>query len=145
MLPKRCRVIALKELKMKKTSKRKITLPCRTEYQEQAAIFRLAQIHCRQYPELRWLNGSLNGVRLTIGQAVKMKKAGMKSGFPDLNLPVKRGGYPGLYIELKRIKGGRVEPEQREWREFLLSQGYAHYFCKGCDEAWRVIIDYFNS
>lgn len=142
---KRGCAIAAKELKVKKTSKKKITLPCRTEYQEQAAIFRLAQLHCRQYPELRWLNGSLNGVRLTIGQAVKMKKAGMKKGYPDLFLSVKRGKYSGLFIELKRIKGGRIEPEQREWREFLLSQGYAHHFCKGCDEAWKVIIDYLNS
>jgi hypothetical protein len=118
--------------------------PAQTEYAEQTALFRMAQIYARQYPELRFLNGSLNGVRLTIGQAVKCKKIGMRKGFPDLNLPVKRGEYPGLYIELKRVKGGRIETEQREWREFLLSQGYAHHFCKGADEAWKVILEYLE-
>ena len=63
-------------------------LPVPTEYEEQAAIFRLAQLYIHKYPSLRWLNGSLNGVRLTIGNAMKCKRIGMKKGFPDLNLPV---------------------------------------------------------
>lgn len=123
---------------------KKTQLPVPSEYVEQVAIFKKAQLYACKYPELRWLNGSLNGVRLTIGQAVKCKKIGMKKGFPDINLPVKRGKYPGLYIELKRIKSGRIEPEQREWRDFLLSQGYAHEFCKGADAAWKVILRYLK-
>lgn len=119
-------------------------LPCPTEYEEQAYLFRLAQMYAHKYPELRRLNGSLNGVRLTIGQAVKCKKLGMRKGYPDINLPVKRGEYSGLYIELKRVKGGQISKEQQEWREFLLSQGYAHYFCKGADEAWKVILGYLK-
>lgn len=118
--------------------------PVPTEYAEQAALFQRAQLYARQYPELQFLNGSLNGVRLTIGQAVKCKKIGMRKGYPDVFLPVKRGVYSGLYIELKRIKGGSIQPEQREWREFLLSQGYAHLFCKGADEAWKVILEYLE-
>ena len=115
-----------------------------TEYAEQAYLFRLAQLYARQYPELRWLNGSLNGVRLTIGQAVKAKKAGMRAGYPDIFLPVKRGLYSGLFIELKRVKGGKVEPEQQDWSLFLLSQGYQHHFCRGADEAWKVILGYLK-
>jgi len=51
-------------------------LPIRSEYQEQCAIFDFVQIMITtgQYPELRLLNGSLNGVKLSIGQAVKAKK-----------------------------------------------------------------------
>lgn len=127
--------------KKKKTPK----LPIRPEYDEQVSIFRLAQLYSRQWPELRWLNGSLNGVRLTIGQAVKMKSSGMKKGYPDLFLPVRRGKHSGLFVELKRIKNGRIEPEQREWADFLVSQDYRHEFCRGCDEAWKVITDYLDS
>lgn len=116
-----------------------------TEYEEQAYLFRLARLYVNKYPDLKWLNGSLNGVRLTIGQAVKAKKAGNVKGYPDIFLPVKRGQASGLFIELKRVKGGRIEPEQREWREFLLSQGYAHHFCKGADEAWKVIKGYLKN
>ena len=116
-----------------------------TEYEEQAYLFRLAQLHARQYPELRWLNGSLSGVRLSIGNAVKCKKAGcLVPGIPDISLPVKRGLYSGLFIELKRIRGGRIESEQHEWRAHLINQGYAHHFCKGADAAWKVILEYLK-
>ncbi len=126
---------------MQKKQKVKI----KTEYHEQCAIFRLAQLYSRQWPELRFLNGSLNGVRLTIGQAVKCKNTGMKSGYPDLFLPIKRGSYSGLFVELKRVKGGRVQPEQKLWAAMLTSQGYRHEFCKGCEAAWKVITDYLES
>lgn len=59
-----------------------------------------------KYPELWLLNGSLNGVRLSIGQAVKAKRCGEKRGFPDIFLPVARKGFHGLAIELKKKKGG---------------------------------------
>ena len=118
--------------------------PVPTEYAEQAALFQRAQLYARQYPELRWLNSSLNGVKLTIGQAVKAKKAGMRAGYPDIFLPVKRGLYSGLFIELKRVRGGKVEPEQLEWRAFLISQGYEHFICRGADEAWKVILGYLK-
>jgi len=116
--------------------------PCPSEYVEQAAIFSRAQVYCKKYPELKFLNGSLNGVRLTIGQAVKCKKIGMRKGYPDIFLPVRRGLCSGLFIELKRVRGGQISKEQRAWRKFLISQGYQHYFCKGADEAWRVILEY---
>lgn len=118
--------------------------PVPTEYAEQVAVFRLAQLYARQYPELKYLSGSLNGVRLHIGQAVKAKKAGLVRGYPDLFLPVKRRIYSGLFIELKRRKGSSIQPEQYEWREFLVSQGYEHYFCRGADEAWKAILGYLN-
>jgi hypothetical protein len=126
--------------------KKKIFIvPSPTEYVEQVSIFRRAQLYSRQYPELRFLNGSLNGVRISIGQAVKLKNAGMKKGFPDLSLPIRRGGYSGLFIELKRIKDSSIEPEQRVWANMLTSQGYRHEFCYGADAAWEVITDYLNS
>lgn len=118
--------------------------PIPTEYAEQCAIFRLAQLYVRQYPVLRFLCGSLNGVRLTIGQSVKAKNAGMKKGVPDILLPVVRGTYCGLWIELKRIKDGKILPEQKEWAVFLIKQGYKHKFAYGADEAWTVIINYLE-
>ena len=119
-------------------------LPIPLEYEEQVAIFKRAHLYARKHPELRFLNGSLNGVRLPIGLAVKCRKAGMREGYPDLQLPVRRGIYPGLYIELKRIKYGKIDPAQKDWAEFLISQGYMHRFCKGCEEAWDVIINYLS-
>ena len=72
----------------------------RSEYLDQCAVFQWAQLNLRRFPELELLQGSLNGVRLNIGQAVKAKSAGLNAGWPDLFLPVARHGYHGLFIEL---------------------------------------------
>ena len=69
---------------------------------------------------------------------------GVKSGVPDLCLPVARGGNHGLYIELKRQRGGRISEEQVRWINGLLKQGYAAAICKGWQEAADVIIDYLR-
>lgn len=68
----------------------------------------------------------------------------MKSGVPDLCLPVARGANHGLYIELKRQRGGRISEEQVRWIDGLLKQGYAAAICKGWQEAASVIIDYLR-
>lgn len=112
------------------------------EYEDQVAIFKWARHYQRKYPELHLLNGSLNGVRLTIGQAVKAKKAGMKKGFPDISLPVPKSRYHGLYIELKKEKGGRVSPDQKEKLELLRIFGNFACVCEGRFAAIDVIKKY---
>lgn len=130
---------------MKKTKQNPPVL-CRTEYAEQCAIFRLAQLHSRQYQELLFMQGSLSGVKLSIGAAMKAKKAGcLRKGIADLFLPVRRNGYSGLFLELKRVKGSKILPEQVTFAAFVTNQGYMHRFAYGCDEAWKIIMDYLNS
>lgn len=123
----------------------------REEWRDQAAVITWAQCAVAEHPELAYLNGSLNGVRLTIGQAAKARRCGMKKGFPDLSLPVTRGLYAGLYIELKPLTRGkknprrpRLDPEQERWVEFLRSQGYCAAVCCGSDEAINFIKSYLN-
>jgi hypothetical protein len=115
-----------------------------SEFWEQAMLFEWADRNTGTHPDLWLLNGSLNGVRLTIGQAVKCKRIGMKKGFPDISLPVPRGEYHGLYIELKRVKGSRLGKEQLEWAGKLLDRGYCMALCKGYREAVKIILDYLN-
>ena len=125
---------------------KKSELPIRSEYQEQCAIFEFAQIMIatNQYPELVLLNGSLNGVRLNIGQAKKAKNTGMKRGYPDIFLPVSRGGYHGLFIELKKVKGGVLSSYQKDWLTDLRDQGYYACVCRGTDAAKRLLVKYLN-
>lgn len=77
-------------------------------------------------------------------EAAKLKGEGVRAGVPDLCLPVSRGGYHGLYIELKRISGGRVSPEQRKWLESLRQEGYMAVVCHGWDEARHTIESYLD-
>lgn len=54
-----------------------------------------------------------------------MAAEGMEKGFPDTFLPIPRGGYHGLWIELKapgRLSGLREEQEEKI--DFLNSVGY---------------------
>jgi hypothetical protein len=114
------------------------------EYEEQVIIFEWASMMSIQRPELKLLHASLNGVRLTIGQATKAKRAGMKKGYPDIFLPVKRGIYSGLYIELKKVGGKKPGPEQEKWLEALSEQGFDTYCCKGSKAAIATIESYLN-
>ena len=115
-----------------------------TEYTEQVAIITWASLSENKYPQLKLLNSSLNGVRLSIGQAVKCKKGGMKKGFPDLFLPFPSGPYVGLFIELK-VKGGRISVEQKQWLENLSRCGYYTCVCWSAKEAIEVIEGYLRA
>ena len=121
------------------------TLPEPDEWRQQATIFEWAETMLYKYPELWLLNGSLNGVRLSIGQAVKAKRCGMKKGYPDIALNVARKGYHGLFVELKKRKGGVVSREQQEWLDRLSTQGYFAVVCRGYDAAVKTIEDYLKS
>jgi len=122
-----------------------MSVPEPDEWRQQATIFEWAETMLYKYPELWLLNGSLNGVRLSIGQAVKAKRCGMKKGHPDIALNVARKGYHGLFIELKKKKGGVVSRDQQEWLDRLSTQGYFAVVCRGYDAAVKTIKDYLKS
>ena len=74
-----------------------------------------------------------------------LKATGATAGVPDLFLPVPTSQYHGLFIEMKRTKGGKVSPEQKEWLEYLNSAGYRAVVCKGFLEAKAVIESYLDA
>lgn len=78
-------------------------------------------------------------------QMHRLKAEGFKVGIPDLFLPVVRGGYAGLFIEMKRQKGSRTSIEQKDWHEYLNSAGYKAVVCKGFEKAKEVVTCYLNS
>lgn len=120
-------------------------LPVPSEHEEQQALFEWAARRLSLYPELDLLFAIPNaGAGAQRGQAGKMKAEGVKPGVPDTFLPVARSGYHGCFIEMKRIAGSKVEPEQTEWLSKLKTQGYFAAICKGCEEAQKVLVDYLE-
>ena len=105
------------------------------EHYEQSALFQWAALETRRIPELALLYAVPNGARTRISVAVKLKKEGLKSGVPDVVLPVARGPYHGLYIEMKKEKGGKTSAEQKWWIDRLTHQGYFADVCAGFDSA----------
>jgi hypothetical protein len=95
------------------------------EFQMQAALIAWARNPAvlAKYPGINLLEGSLNGVKLSKAQAGKAKAAGMLKGSHDIKLPVPKGGFTGLSIELKAGKNKPTE-EQIEHGEALIEQGW---------------------
>ena len=74
----------------------------------------------------------------------QMKAEGVKRGVPDVFFPVARGGYHGLFIEMKRTNGGKVSSEQQEWIIELNKNGFMTVVCHGFEKAKAVIIEYLD-
>ena len=119
-------------------------LKARSEYEDQCAIFEWAALNEYRFPELKLLFGSLMGVRLPYKLLNKHKKAGMKKGKPDIHLPVARGGYIGLWIELKSLTGKKPDDTQMEMLRLLNYYDHATYWRKGSDAAIKLIKDYLQ-
>ena len=85
-----------------------------------------------------------NGDWRDIVVAVRLKAQGVSPGVPDLCFPVPRGEHHGLYVEMKRVKGGKVSANQKAWIEDLREQGYRVEVCAGADAAMAAVVDYLG-
>lgn len=119
-------------------------LPVPSEAEEQMAVFTWAAMERARLPELALLYHVPNGGSRHPVEAARMKAQGVKPGVPDLCLPAARHGCHGLYIEMKRKKGGVVSPEQREWLAALTAQGYRAIVCRGAEAAIDAIKEYLE-
>ena len=82
-----------------------------TEHQEQSALIQWARMH--KHSGVRMLYAIPNAAKRSVRLAAMMKSEGMMAGVPDLFLPYPVEPYHGLYIEMKRRKGGKVSDNQR--------------------------------
>ena len=114
-----------------------------TELQEQMTIFEWAEYMKRTMPELLLLFHVPNGGKRDARTAAVMKLSGVKPGVPDMCLPVARGGYHGLWIELK-AGSGKPTLEQTRWINELNAQGYLAKVCHGHTEAIELITNYLK-
>lgn len=118
--------------------------PVPTEDVEQTRLFQWASMHAGKWPELQLMHHIPNGGKRGKAEAARMKGQGVKAGVPDIFLPAPKGGCHGLYIELKRAKGGRVSEEQAQWMHLLMHQGYMVAVCHGWEQARDVIERYLK-
>ena len=76
-------------------------------------------------------------------QGAELKQMGLQKGFPDLFIPVAKGGYHGLFIEMKYGRY-RVTPEQKVWLSNLADNGYCCALCVGAENAIANIKNYIG-
>lgn len=87
------------------------------------------------WADCEWLFSIPNGGDRDKIVAGRMKAEGVKSGVSDLFLPVARGGFHGLWIEMKRFDGGTLSDTQGKFLNFVKTKGYAQSLCYGVEQA----------
>lgn len=110
---------------------------------EQEKLFRWISFVRGKYPELDLMFHIPNGGKRNAKEAYYLTKQGVKSGVPDLFLPVSRHGYHGLFIEMKFGKN-KTTLNQKKYIIALKEQGYAVNVCYGWESAQRVIEKYMQ-
>ena len=122
-----------------------------SEHDIQSAFFSWVQLYTTRYPELSLMFAIPNGGkrdkrrdekgRWFSPTALKLKREGVKPGIPDVFLPCARGGFHGLFIEIK-APDGRVSPEQANIHKLLREEGYAVIVCYSLESAITLLIWY---
>jgi hypothetical protein len=121
-----------------------VNAPVPTEHQEQRAVIAWARVMRARWPELDLLYAIPNGARTAWSVAKRLRAEGMVRGVPDLCLPVPKGGYHALYVEMKRTKGGRLSEEQRRWADLLRVHGNLVVMAKGAERATELLTAYLR-
>jgi|LakMenE01Jun11ns_1017448.scaffolds.fasta_scaffold9708738_3 hypothetical protein len=109
------------------------------------------------WPKVLFLSDSIAAVKLTMPQAARNKKV-QKQGFkcPDLIILEPRGGYFGLFIELKVESPYKLNGEikaskddhlklQQETLARLNDLGYKAFFAWSFDHAKQIIDNYMKN
>jgi hypothetical protein len=116
-----------------------------------------AQLHKQicQYLKLKGciFNTDMSGIKLTIGQAKKMKSLRSSRAFPDIVIYEPRDRFHGLFLEVKKespykkngeLKSGEHLREQLEMMDILFDKGYLTSFVWSFDMAKTIIDDYLE-
>lgn len=109
---------------------------------------RIPTEHEEQRELVRWFRQTHRGIRIfaipnggqrSLAAAARLKVEGVSAGVPDLFIPAWK-----LWIEMKRIKGGSVSAEQKDWIKYLEEVGYCAKVCNGADDAKEQITAFLN-
>lgn len=111
-----------------------------TELQHQIAVIKWSEQPSirSKWPCLKLLYHNANERKCSEVTGRLLRMAGLRRGVPDLTLPVPRGTYHGLYIEMK-TPTGETSDDQDWWITELIDQGYFCEVCHGWESAVRVL------
>lgn len=89
------------------------------EHAMQSTVFERCKMIAALYPEY-WLVFPVPNDMVRPDQRMT---AGLKAGVPDIFWPIARGGYHGMFIELK-VGRNPLSAEQRQWIDRLEPEGF---------------------
>lgn len=99
-----------------------------SEYDEQVAVVEYCDLK-----DIAVIHIPNEGKRSEV-EGSRLKRAGLRPGFPDLLIPMARGPYHSLFIEMKFDKG-EVDEKQARWLWRLRDEGMAAWVCYGAKNA----------
>ena len=108
------------------------------EYKEQCTFAQWLNI--KKIPFFHIPNGGKRGVL----EASRLKKMGVKAGIPDIFIHVPVDPYAGLFVEMKKKKGGSLSLSQKLKIVELNALGYCALTAEGCDEAIKITEAYLK-
>lgn len=96
------------------------------------------QVRCLQWLHMAHPNTLCyaipNGAYTTKTTARKLVAEGVVHGIPDLHIPIPKGEYASLYIEMKNGTAGRLSEHQKIMIERLQGYGNKVVVCRTLDE-----------
>lgn len=107
----------------------------RTEHEEQRELVKWFRQAFRDVRIFAIPNGGARS-KATAG---RLKAEGVSKGIPDLFVPEWK-----LWIEMKRVKGGSLSPDQKDWIKYLESVGYCVIVGKGEIDAREQILTHIK-
>jgi hypothetical protein len=109
-----------------------------------------------QHPKVIYRWDLAADIRLTIGQAVRVKELHNRRGYPDLFIAEPVGNWAGMFLELKKdknellrkdgfLKDNRHNREQLEFLRALRHKGYFVQYGLGFEDAIMKIDRYLKN
>ena len=121
-----------------------------TEHSQQTALFMWACSPDNPYVELlKWMHAIPNGGKRSQATAAILKAEGVKRGIGDVFLPLARGDYHGLYLEMKRPRtskrqAGTTSDVQDDFKAYCHANLFGYAVCYTYADAKAMIISYVN-
>ncbi len=107
---------------------------------EQCALFDWIRTQKNIYPYAFHI---ANERKCSIYRGKILKRMGVKSGVSDIFISIARGGFHGLWVEMK-IGKNTLTPNQKRFMDDMKYQGYETCCCYGFNEARKVIEGYLK-
>ena len=114
---------------------RKSTLSLPSEHQEQVGFVQWFE---GKFPLVR-IFAIPNGEHRSMSVAKRLRAEGVRPGVPDMYVP-----EWGLWIEMKRQKGGRLSKDQIDWIEYLERAGQAVIVAHGASDASKKVLSFLD-
>ena len=123
---------------MRRKKARSQTLVLKTSHSEHSEQVGFVNWFRAKYPKVL-IFAIPNGEKRAISVAVRLKEEGVTPGIPDLYIP-----SCNLWVEMKRVKGGRISPDQKKIISYLESVGHTVIVGKGAGDASKQVLEFLD-